>query len=406
MNLRLLLTFCISCIFPLMTHAQDAFAVVLMVKNEELVINKTLEPFTKEGIHSFLIFDTGSTDNTVEAVQDFFKENNVNNWYIFQEPFIDFATSRNRALELAEEKFPQAKFFVMPDAEWYMHNVRGLSNFCHKNRYDSCKSYLITVANQGFSLSAPRLIRAHVNARFVGDIHECIVTDNTKKVDHDIFFELGASRVGIEKSKKRWERDLILLLKRHEQNPHDTRTLFYLAQTYECLGDLANAYIFYKIRAEHAEQGWHEETYETLYRLGRVTDSLAKTDAHYSWHLAQDYYFAAHKIMPHRAEPLIKIAEHYWPDHAAPVNIPLCYLFAKRAYELPYPEHDSLFIDPEVYHFKRYDLVGKSAWYMNDFTLGEAATRKALAAKELPHLLRNLACYIETNTKHGISKGA
>ena len=53
---------------------------------------------------------------------------------------------------------------------------------------------------------------------------------------------------------------------------------------------------------------------------------------------ATDHYFMAHKILPHRAEPLVKLAEYYWPDASAPRNSALCYLFAKRAYELSYPE--------------------------------------------------------------------
>lgn len=376
-------------------YAEDAFVVVLMVKNEELVINKTLEPFVKEGLNSFFIFDTGSTDKTVETVRAFFKDHNVKNWYIAEEPFIDFATSRNRALTLAEEHFKQATFFLMPDAEWYMHNVKGLIDFCHKHTQDPCKCYLVKVMNGGIDLSAPRLIRAHVNARFVGDIHECIVTDTHKKVDRTIFFELGSSRLGLEKSKKRWERDLLILLKSYEKNPQDARTAFYLAQTYECLQDFVNAYKFYEMRAKLADKGWREENYETFYRLGRVTEILAKTDSAYTWHMAQDYYFAAHNIMPHRAEPLVKIAHYYWPDGKAPKNIPLCYLFARRAYDLAYPEHDLLFIDPEIYNFSRYELLSKSAWQMQDFECGEKATRKALQARELPHLLRNLACYIE-----------
>ena len=82
-----------------------------MVKNEEPMINKTLEPFVKEGINSFLIFDTGSTDNTIKTVEAYFNKNDVKNWFIFQEEFVDFSTSRNRALDLAEEKFPDANFF-------------------------------------------------------------------------------------------------------------------------------------------------------------------------------------------------------------------------------------------------------------------------------------------------------
>lgn len=372
---------------------QDPFVVVLMVKNEESVINKTLEPFISEGLHSFLIFDTGSTDATVETVTDYFKKNNIKNWCLFQEPFIDFSTSRNRALDLAEECFGDATFFLFPDAEWYLHNVKGLMKFCTDHHNDPHKCYLIRLLNQRWDFSTPRLIRAKTGARFVGDVHEVVVTDSYEKVPADIFFELGASRAGIEKSKKRWERDLVILSNNHEKDPENPRTTFYLAQTHECLGNLEKAYEYYLLRSGQA--GWFEENYETFFRLGRITEELAKTNTTYSWDMAQNYYFSAHKILPLRAEPLVRLAEHYWPDGSAPTNAALCYLYAKRAYELAYPHEALLFVDPSVYHFKRYELVSKSAWHVGDFSLGLEATRKALALKELPYLLRNLACYLE-----------
>lgn len=372
---------------------EDAFAVVLMVKNESSVICQTLDPYVKEGMQSFLIFDTGSTDDTVEVVERYFQEHNIQDWYIFQEPFVDFEVSRNRALDLAEEHFPEATFFLMPDAEWYLHNVRKLIEFCFAHMHEDTECYLIRIANGTIDFRTSRLIRSRVNARFVGDVHEVIVANTYEKAPADIYFELGASRVGIEKSRQRWHRDKEKLLARYARNPEDPRTTFYLAQTFECLGEFEEAYKYYLVRCQ--QQGWIEETFEAFYRLGRLTEHLSKTNNDYTWQMAQEYYFAAHGLMPHRAEPLVKLAEHYWPDGEGPVNAALCYLYAKRAYELPYPEHDVLFINPEAYYFKRYELLSKAAWHVRDFALGEVATRKALAYTEMPYLFRNLACYID-----------
>ena len=116
--------------------------------------------------------------------------------------------------------------------------------------------------------------------------------------------------------------------------------------------------------------------------------------------MAQDYYYKAHDLLPHRAEPLVRLADHYWPDFKAPLNIALCYLLAKRACELEYPEEDCLFIDPYAYNFKRYDLLSKSAWHVGDFENGEKATRNALKKYESPHLLRNLAAYIDRRMRN------
>lgn len=379
--------------------AQDLITIVLMVKNEEAVITQTLEPFVDAGISSFFIFDTGSTDNTIPTAEHFFKTHAIDHYAIAQEPFIDFATSRNRALDIADERFPNAAFFVMPDAEWYMNNIKGLIDFCIKHRDDTTPCYLMRIQNERNYFTVPRLIRARSNARFLLAVHEGIPVHPSARVPNDINFKLGASRQGIEKSRKRWERDLVILLKEHEKDPHGSRTTFYLAQTYDCLGDAHNAYHYYKLRSEQST--FLEEDFETYYRLGKVTERLSASDPDFTWHMAFDYYSKAHDILPHRAEPLVCLAEHYWQDGAAPLNIALCFLFAKRACELEFPENDLLFVDPWVYDFKRYELVSKSAWHVGDFKNGEIATRNALKKQEMPHLLKNLAAYVDRRMQLG-----
>src|SRR5579871_6668212 len=88
--------FFINIFYADIPRAQLAFdpllVVVLMVKNEETVMRATLQPFIDAGIQSYLIFDTGSTDNTVQVTRDLFDEYEITQGYILQEPFIDFAT--------------------------------------------------------------------------------------------------------------------------------------------------------------------------------------------------------------------------------------------------------------------------------------------------------------------------
>lgn len=382
------------CAYTEQEVSQDLITVVLMVKNEEAFMAKTLEPFVLAGIHSFFIFDTGSTDNTIAVTEEFFKSNHVQRYVIIQEPFIDFATSRNRALDLAEERFPESPFFLMIDAEWYMHNVQGLIDFCAQNRDATVPCYLIRIVNQIIEFTVPRLIRGKTGSRFVGVVHENIPVKVGVRVPTDVYFELGESRQGTEKSRKRWERDAELLLQEYEKNPQDSRTTFYLAQTHECLGNITTAYHFYKLREQ--QKGWLEEDYQTLYRLGCITDYLSGIDSkNYDWNVAYNYYCAAFNMLPHRAEPLIRIAQHYWPDTGDPLNVPLCYIFARRACELSYPEKDYLFKDPYLYHFKRYELLSKSAVCVGDIENGEKATRLALQFQELPYLLFNLALYVQ-----------
>src|ERR1700733_13139824 len=112
----------------------NLLTVVIMVKNEVDVIIPTLKLFVDAGITKFLVLDTGSSDGTQHKTEEYFKQLGLEHAYIIEEPFIDFAASRNRALDLAEQIFTHTTFFVMLDAEWYMHNVEGLITFCVENR--------------------------------------------------------------------------------------------------------------------------------------------------------------------------------------------------------------------------------------------------------------------------------
>lgn len=373
------------CIFGIQVLVADPLlVVVLMVKNEEHVVQKTLEPYVQGGIDAYLIYDTGSDDATMQVAHDYLHNSGITNFFIRQEPFIDFATSRNRALVYAQELFPQATFMLMPDAEWYMHNAEGLVQFCKEHKDASCPLYLLRIMNYRADFYTPRLMRCGTNIRFVGVVHEVPNYITDAKVARDIFFWWNASDKGIEKTRARWKRDAELLLREYDVDPSNARTIFYLAQTYDCLEDLDNARMWYEKRVKMP--GWTEESFVACYRLAQVYDRLDH------WDLALCYYIKAYGLRPCRAEPLIKLAEHYWKTQ----NPALCFLFSKRACELPYPEQELLTVDKQLYLFKRYDLLGIAAWYVHEYVLGEEAVRQALNVwPDAPHLLRNLALYTE-----------
>ena len=362
---------------------------VLMVKNEEPVIVETIKPLFEGGIDAFFIFDTGSEDKTIEKSQEFFDQHHVSRAYIAQEPFIDFATSRNRALELAKEKFPNAAFILMPDAEWHLINTSALLAFCAAY-INSPSSYALRIISPGLDFCTQRLIRTKSNAHFIGVVHEYLATEKPcERVPPEIYFELRTTSGGYRKTEKRWQRDLDLLLREYQKRPYDERTAFYLAQTYECLDDFEHAYKYYALRT--ALHGWDEENFVAQYRFARVAEELAKRNiGEFEWEHARIQYEKASLMRPTRAEPLIKIAQHYLSED----NHELGFLYAQRAAQIPYPHQDILFVEKELYEYTRYDILGRCAWYVGQYAIGEAAIRLALNAHpDLPHLKSNLALY-------------
>lgn len=389
MKLRLII-FIVCLVSVQNIWGEPLLVAVFMVKNEAPVIEATLQPFVENGVKDFVIFDTGSTDGTQEIAAHFFKRCNITSAYILEEPFIDFSTSRNHALDAVESLFPQAIFMLMPDAEWYIYNVKELLKFCVAHQFDYHDSYLVPIRIGIEEDYTSRLIRCRKGVRFVGPVHEALNHVTYAKLPNDIYFEYRPSQEGSAKSAQRWMRDRDILLKSYAENPHDSRTLFYLAQTYECLQDWENAYLHYEKRAQI--RGWDEENFATVYRMGRVAQMLASNVRNLQAPLAVAHYLTAYSLRPHRAEPLIRIAQYYLNTQ----DMYLAFLFASRAAKIPYPSNDILFVEKYMYDFVRYDILGRCAWYVGEYDLGEWAVLQALKVHpEAGYLQRNLKFYTD-----------
>jgi hypothetical protein len=210
-----------------------------------------------------------------------------------------------------------------------------------------------------------------------------------------------------DKTSKRFHRDRELLLKDYSNNPKDTRTLFYLAQTCECLGNLEEALYYSKLRLEL--DGFIEEIFHSYMRCGNTSLALSN-----SWEDSLSWYMKAYEHSL-RAEPLVKIADYY--RHRASQHDKeeikkyveneknedkkvmescgthkkvqynrkpnhfwrLSYMFLREACDLEYPYHCILFVDKGVYDYYRWHLMGIIAFYVAKYDEGKSASLKAIS---------------------------
>jgi len=77
-----------------------AFGVIMMIKNEELSIKKSIDS-TKNIIKDIIIYDTGSTDRTIEIIKAACLKNNQR-LHLKTGTFKTFPISRNESIEFAE----------------------------------------------------------------------------------------------------------------------------------------------------------------------------------------------------------------------------------------------------------------------------------------------------------------
>lgn len=367
--------------------------IVLMVKNEADVICSTLEPFVNSGFDQFFIYDTGSTDGTQQKVADYFNQHNINNYYIIEEPFINFATSRNNALRLAEKYFSENDFMLMLDAEWYITNPEILLSFCKDKAQDiTTQGYFICVHIGNAQFYIPRLLRMHQNVCFKGKVHEIPMIHSGGYLPPEVYVTYAPTKGGQEKSYARWKRDAEILLKEHEENPHDSRTAFYLAQTYDCLNMWDEAFLYYTKRTEL--EGSMEENALAWYRRAKVAEKLYERTQDQDWKAkAIHSYITSWNMYPYKIEAAVSLAKLLINDH----DFKLAYAILKEIYDTPYPstQHCVLISDKIAYDFTRYELMSIAAWYVDDYEWGKKAAIKALRYNfELSYLHRNLALYV------------
>lgn len=378
-----------SSIFATTPHA-DQIVVVLMVKNEALVLEKTLDPLVFGGLTNFFIYDTCSDDETTKIAQQYFESHNIKEYKIIEEPFINFGESRTKALRYAETFFPDAQFMLMLDAEWYMDNVATMVSFCASENDDAVDLYLIRIIGGQDEFYVPRLIKTKRNISFSGKIHEAPIVSCSRMLDPLICFRYEPTKYGREKTGQRFKRDLSILQEEYENDPTSPRTTFYLAQTYDSLCQFEDAFKFYKLRTEL--HGSDEENFMAWYRCGKMASILYQQTSDEDWlaRAIQSYETAWQKRLS-RIEPAVALAEL----HIREGTMQLAYLILKEVFDYDYPKDDFLFIEGDKYHFKRYELLSICAWYVGDYALGKKAALKALQHnRELSYLHRNLALYV------------
>jgi tetratricopeptide (TPR) repeat protein len=358
----------------------------MILKDEAHTIARTLAS-AKPFIDRWVILDTGSTDGTQAVVR---RELEGVPGELHEEPFVDFATTRNRSLDLCGDA---TEFILWLDADDELRNGAALRKFLQSERGSRAadrEAYNVRI-DMGFVFDSSRVLRARAGWRFKGVVHEVLVHPDRPPPGHrvpDASIRHEGTAQGVERTRKRWERDVVLLAGALDKSPGDTRTAFYLACTLCWLRRDEEAIAAFRRRI--AMGGWYEEIFQSKLEIARAAERLDRP-----WPEVLGYFLEAYAQSPHRAEPLHDIALHHnkLGEHA------LCVLYARRAYDLPHPKGDTLFVEADVYAWKAADLLGTSAYWIGELELGEEAARKALRARpDDERLKKNLGFYLDRKT--------
>jgi glycosyltransferase involved in cell wall biosynthesis len=361
---------------------------LMMVKDEEKRIHVSLDSIT-DIVDCLIVYDTGSTDKTVQIITNHCEKNKIN-LYMIQGEFDNFCNSRNVSLDYADTK--NIDFILLLDTNDELRNGKELIKFSKKElssnnvAYLTCQHWWSGKYDKYFNV---RFVKANKEWRYKGSVHEwmCDTSDVkgppvVKMPDNIIIYQDRTQ--DDNKSGKRFVKDKELLLKELEINCEDTRTLFYLAQTCSCLSQKEDAFYYYKLRSEL--EGFQEEKFLSFLKCGELSEQL-----NHEWYYSFGYYM---KALEHsnRVEPLIKIAQYYINNN----KWLLSYTFLKLACSLKYPTDSILFVDKNSYDYTRWNMMGIVGYYCGAFVDGKNGCLKAIEFKPDSKLdLSNLEFYIK-----------
>jgi tetratricopeptide (TPR) repeat protein len=361
----------------------------MIVKNESKVIERMLSsvaPF----IDCYCICDTGSTDNTIELIENFFK--NYKECYIpgkiIKEPFQDFGYNRSFALKACDSL--DVEYILLLDADMIL---QIKPNTTREELYTMLSNkeediFYIFQGSETFFYKNVRIIKNHKGFYYWGVTHEYVKTpDGTKygKFDKNEIFINDIGDGGCKNDK--FIRDIELLKKGLEREPNNDRYTFYLANSYRDGGQYDNAIDTYKKRIEIG--GWFDEIWHSYYSIGKCyknKDDMA--NAIYWWIEAYNFY-------PNRIENLYEII-HYYRCNGKNTIAYGFYIIAENERKKN-SSTDFLFLQKDVYDYKldyELSIIGYYCNYQN-FDLKKCSMK----VLNYPHLEEHIAKNVLSNYK-------
>lgn len=362
----------------------------MIVKNESRIIRRLLESCV-DLLDFYCICDTGSTDNTIELIETFFREKGIPG-KVIQEPFRDFGYNRSFALKACESV--PAEFVLLLDADMIFWRDPSIPPEEFKRSLTSAEAYYIFQGSDTYYYKNTRIVKNNLGFKYWGVTHEYVdypkvhpltgekLVVRVSQIPKDVLFIKDIGDGGAKTDK--FLRDVRLLEKGLEELPNNDRYLFYLANSYRDSGQQQKAIEYYKKRI--AVGGWIEEIWYSYYSIGKCWRDLKDMDR------AIAAWMEAFQAYPNRIENLYEIVQHYRVTGKNNLSY-WFYMIADRM-RREHPEREYLFMQKDVYDFKldyelsilgyyvnldRHDLAAVSMKVLADRNVSDATMTNVLA---------------------------
>ena len=328
----------------------------MIVKNESRVIIRLLDSVVKL-LDGYCICDTGSTDNTIFLITEYFKRHNIPG-KIVQEPFKDFGYNRTFAMKAAAE-LPNMDFLLLLDADMILtgsylqsENIRSFKKSLTKDFYHMFQG------SKTYFYKNVRIVKNYKDFSYWGVTHEYVKSPDGVQggcFDNEHLFIEDIGDGGAKTDK--FERDIRLLTKGLEENPDNDRYTFYLANSLKDAGHYEKSIEMYRNRIKIG--GWVEEVWYSYYNIGKCYVTLGEMEKAIAvWMEGFDYY-------PQRLEAIYEIIKYYRERGKNKLSY-LYYTAADKSMKKWGASSEYLFLQKDIYDYKMDYEMTIIGYYAND----------------------------------------
>lgn len=252
----------------------------IIMKDEAHVIERLLNT-----VHPILdwytVIDTGSTDNSIQIVKDFFAAKGIPG-EVWEHPFVDFEDARNFALEKIKGKADFA-FMIDCDEELLIDKKFNLHKFKEDLSRHDWGSSMVQYNESRYG--RPNFFRTDKGFKWIGKVHEYLYSPNagTQLTIDGLTTVVHSDGASWADQKQKYLTHAAIFEKEVAAN-NDPRDVFYLAQSYRDAGENEKSIEWYRKRAAMTE-GFFEERYFAQFMVGNLYSKTNKPfqDTLFEW---------------------------------------------------------------------------------------------------------------------------